>query len=240
MVKPEIKIVHLYAREMNIYGDNGNVLALSYRAKKYGIKVSTTVCNVGNKLDKGVDIIVAGGGQDRGQLLVQEDILKRAQEVKSMLNDGVVCLTVCGMYQLLGHEFITSDGQKIKGISYFDMTTKATDKRLIGNIIIRTDVGRVVGFENHSGQTFLAGDQPAFGEIVKGFGNNQTDKTEGAQLNNTIGTYLHGPILPKNIKLTDDLLKRALIRKYGNSHIMNEHLDDSIADKAAQIAAKRA
>jgi CobQ-like glutamine amidotransferase family enzyme len=239
MITHTLNIVHLYAKEMNIYGDNGNVLALSYRSKSRGITVKIKDCNVGDKLDSDVDIIVAGGGQDRGQLVVQNDIQKRSKELTAALSSGVSCLCVCGTYQLLGHEFITAEGQKISGIGYFDMTTVAKPQRLIGNIVLDTDYGQVVGFENHSGQTFLGTNQQAFGRVSRGHGNNEKDNTEGAILNNTIGTYLHGPILPKNPKITDELINRAIQRKYGKAQILPEHIDDSLELLAFKVAANR-
>ena len=239
MVKQSLTIVHLYPKEMNIYGDRGNVIALSYRAALRGVGTNILHCGLGDDIPKGVDIIVAGGGQDSGQLAVQADFTGKSKALHGMFNDGVVCLAVCGMYQLLGKEFITEDGIVIKGISYLDMYTEASDKRLIGNVIIQSDVGELVGFENHSGQTYLSSGQKPLGRVIKGFGNDETSLNEGIIYNNVFGTYLHGPILPKNPRLADELLRRALVRKYSNADIMNEHIDDSLELLAAKVAKTR-
>lgn len=235
----ELKIAHLYPKEMNIYGDRGNIVALRFRAGLRGISTNVVSCGIGDKLPGDTDIIVTGGGQDSGQQVVQRDLQGKASDIKSLFEDGVVCLAVCGMYQLLGHEFITAENEVITGLSYFDMTTIAVGERLIGNVVIRTDYGKIVGFENHSGQTKLKTTQPSLGKVIKGNGNNADDKTEGAVLNNVFGTYLHGPVLPKNPIFADELLKRALMRKYGDASVFNNEVDNSLETLAAQIAMTR-
>lgn len=239
MVNRSLKIIHLYPKEMNIYGDRGNLIALQHRAALRGIEVNIFSCGVDQDLPKDVDIIVTGGGQDSGQLAVQSDLAKKADSLLAFLNNGVVCLAVCGMYQLLGHEFITEENHTIKGLSYFDMITVAGGERLIGNIIIETQFGKIVGFENHSGQTKLGANQKSFGRVIKGSGNNNEDKLEGAVLNNVFGTYLHGPILPKNPAFADELLKRALLRKYGEPDILQTDVDNSLEALAAKVAMGR-
>lgn len=215
MVKQTITICHLYHQNMNIYGDTGNVHTLAYRLRMRGFTPRIVKCEVGEQLPKEVDIIVAGGGQDSGQLVVEKDLQHRQKELKAMANDGVVMLTICGTYQLFGHRFVTADQKVIQGISIFDLETQGSEERLIGNIVIKSAYGELVGFENHSGKTFLAGTQQSLGRVLKGAGNNGQDGEEGAVHKNAFGTYIHGPILPKNPVFADELLKRALARKYG-------------------------
>lgn len=234
-----LKIVHLYPKEMNIYGDRGNVIALQYRSALRAIDTIVVACGIGDKVPSDTDIIVTGGGQDSGQQVVQRDLQRKISNIKSLFDDGAVCLAVCGMYQLLGHEFITTENEVVKGLSYFDMTTIAAAERLIGNMIIKTDYGKMVGFENHSGQTKLNTAQASLGKVVKGNGNNTEDKLEGAVLNNVFGTYLHGPVLPKNPIFADELLKRALIRKYGIASILNNEIDNSLEALATKVAMTR-
>lgn len=233
-----ITIAQLYGQDMNIYGDNGNILTLVKRLEWRGYKTKLVHLEVGSKLPVDVDIIVGGGGQDAGQDKVKVDLKRKKDELTTAANNGVVMLMICGMYQLFGHKFITSENVTIEGISIFDMITKAGNKRIIGNVVVRTDeFGKLVGFENHSGQTYLSESQQALGIVIKGEGNNDRTNEEGAVTNNVFGTYLHGPVLPKNPLFADGLIKRALQRKYGVDNIHD--IDDKIATKASKIAMKR-
>lgn len=222
---------------MNIYGDTGNVRALTYRLQQRNIASQVVMCEVGEPLPTDADIIVAGGGQDSGQLVVEKDIIKRRHILKGMASDGVVMLVICGTYQLFGHRFITAEQATIKGVGMFDMETKAGSQRLIGNIIVDSEFGELVGFENHSGKTQLAATQASLGRVVKGAGNNGHDHKEGATFLNVFGTYMHGPILPKNPQFADELLKRALSRKYGDVELTS--INDLEEKAAAEIAKKR-
>lgn len=233
----KLDIGHLYPAQMNIYGDNGNVLTLLTRLRQRGFAPRLHPLEAGAAWPKELDIIVAGGGQDSGQAKVKEDLLKRGEELKSRVKDGLVLLAVCGTYQLLGHYFATTEGERLDGIGLFDAYTKAESKRLIGNIVISSPFGRMVGFENHSGQTHLAEGQLPLGRVEKGFGNDDASGKEGAVTLNAFGTYLHGPLLPKNPQFADELIKRALERRYGQTELVP--LDDSLALKAAAIAARR-
>jgi hypothetical protein len=192
---------------------------------------------VGDVWPKSIDIITAGGGQDSGQQVILEDLKKRSSDLRKMADDGVVMLTICGMYQLFGYYFKTADNQTLDGVGIFKAHTEAKDRRLIGNIVTSSPFGRLVGFENHSGQTFLESGQLPLGKVTKGFGNNETDDKEGAVTNNVFGTYLHGPLLPKNPHFADQLLKKAIEHRYGQVKL--KPVDDSIAIKAADIAARR-
>lgn len=232
----KIKICHLYKAEMNIYGDTGNTLALKWRLEQRGVEVDLIACGIGEKLPVDVDIVFSGGGQDSGQYEVRNDLIKRRKILQDFHKDGKVMLTICGMYQLFGHRFKTQQGT-IEGVSIFDMETIAGTDRLIGNVVSDSEFGELVGFENHSGRTYLTDKSISLGKISKGAGNNGEDETEGMVSINTFGTYLHGPLLPKNPVLTDEIIKRAVERKYGKG-VQFAQLDDSYAEKAAAVAKK--
>ncbi len=235
-----IKIMQLYPRDMNIYGDWGNVLVLKKRLMWRGFKVEVVDYNVGDSFDeisKEVDIIVGGGGQDSGQMKIQNDLIEIGPKLKILALNNVPMLMICGMYQLFGHYFITGDGQKIDGIGLLDITTRAGNERLIGNITTESrDFGMIVGFENHSGLTTLGPKTTELAKVIRGAGNNNQDGSEGARQYNVIGSYLHGSLLPKNPLLADWLIKKAVQRKYQTEDLAP--LDDDLADQARQIAAK--
>lgn len=238
MALKKLVIAHLYPAEMNIYGDRGNVIALQKRLAWRKIGSEVIVIEPGVKFDfKRADIIFGGGGQDRGQNVVAADLQARKANLHAAAKDGVVMLTICGTYQLFGHGFKTKDGELIPGISLFKMQTVGSDVRMIGNLVIKTQFGELVGFENHSGQTELEETQEAFGSVSKGFGNNDHSKLEGAVFNNVFGSYMHGPLLPKNPEFADELIKRALLRKFGSAELAA--LDDSIEHQAARVAMTR-
>ena len=233
----KLNIVHLYQKEMNIYGDNGNVEAIEYRLKKRGIDFKTTVVNVGDKIPEDADIIIGGGGQDSGQLLVNKDLITKKDQLKHMAENGVVMLMICGMYQLFGDKFITKDGNEIKGIEILPVTTKAGISRLIGNIVVDSNYGRLVGYENHSGETFLSKEASPIGKVIKGCGNDSKSSLEGCELNNVFGSYMHGPLLPKNPHFCDELIKRA-INRHKSTYTL-EKLDDELENEANNLAASR-
>lgn len=234
-----LRILHLYPREMNLYGDHGNVLALKRRCEWRDIKVEVVEHEMGDKLPEKCDIIFGGGGQDSGQQKIGEDLQKNSEIFRAWVEDGVPTLLICGLYQLFGNFFRTADGDTINGISALDIETVGGSRRLIGNAVVKTSkFGEVVGYENHSGLTTLGSGMRPFGEVVKGEGNNGSDGAEGVFYKNTIGTYLHGPILPKNPKVADFLIEAALRRKYGAEQGLAK-LDDSLETKARRIAAER-
>lgn len=239
MAVKQLSIGHLYPREMNIYGDTGNLKALEWRLKQRGIKTRVIRIEAGHKLPADIDILLGGGGQDSGQQVIQADLARRAKSLKAMADDGVAMLMVCGLYQLWGHYFKTAESQRILGVGIFDAVTEAGTERLIGNIVVQSPFGRLVGFENHSGLTVLAKDQLPLAKVIKGHGNNGSTGKEGAAYKNAFGTYLHGPVLPKNPNLADEIIRRALIRKYGRSAEQLSPLDDELALKAAELAARR-
>lgn len=237
MVK-SLKIVHLYPVEMNIYGDNGNALALKRRIEWRGLDAEIVGVEVGEELPSDVDMIVSGGGQDAGQARVEVDLQTKASQLRAMADDGVAMLLICGTYQLFGHRFVTSNSETIKGIGILDVETMAGQERLIGNITTKSQFGTLVGYENHSGLTYLGSSAKPLGEVMSGAGNNGVDKTEGATYQNVFGTYLHGPILPKNPEFADELIYRALDRKYGSVEDL-EPLDDEIELIAKRVASQR-
>lgn len=228
----KLRIAYLYPAEMNIYGDRGNIITLVQRLKWRGIEVQLDQINLGNDYDfSQADIIFGGGGQDKGQELVACDLLGRCESILAAAQAGTPMLVVCGLYQLFGRRFITAEGTELAGIGLFGAETNAGHERLIGNIVVRSRFGRLVGFENHSGQTTLDGDQAALGTVEKGSGNNTRSGHEGAILHNVVGTYLHGPILPKNPALADFLITAALKKRGVGTEL--KPLDDTLEHQAA-------
>lgn len=242
-----LTIVMLYPAEMNIYGDHGNLEFLTRRAELYGFTVNVIAYEPGDTFPDDADIILGGGGQDSGQTKITDDLVKLAPTLHKLAKNGVPMLVICGLYQLFGHYFLTAESVKISGIGLFDAYTSAGDTRLIGNIVTDWGEYELVGYENHSGLTYLNDGQTALASVVKGAGNNGQDATEGARIYNVFGSYLHGPLLPKNPQFADELLRLAVLHKYGDkvlraadatSEKMLGRLDD-LAEKAREIAITR-
>lgn len=234
---PTLTVVHLYPAEMNIYGDRGNVMALHRRLEWRGLPHRIVEVGPGDPFDvSAADIIFGGGGQDAGQLVVAADLRARSDDLHHATENGVVVLAICGTYQLLGRRFVTADGEEVTGIGILGLETVAGEGRLIGNVVVDSPHGRLVGFENHGGRTHLDPDQAPLGRVVRGRGNNGTTGEEGAVRRNVFGTYLHGPVLPKNPDLADELLRRALAR-HGITELTP--LDDRVEHAAARTAASR-
>lgn len=229
-----ITIGWLYPDLMSTYGDRGNIFCLTKRCQWRGIATLVTPVTPDTSITKlrNCDIIVGGGSQDRQQGIVIADLLKRKKELAAMFGDGKVGLFVCGSPQLLGHYYEKADKKKLPGLGIFDMVTHSGfDKpRLIGNLVAQTDLGVIVGFENHSGRTYLGKVKP-FGKVIRGFGNNGEDNTEGAVYNNCIATYSHGPLLPKNPHIADWLILKALEQKYHKTAPLTQ-LDDTLEKQA--------
>lgn len=233
-----IKILHLYSNDMNIYGDRGNILCLKWRLEKYGYETQIIEYNPGDEFPDKIDIIVGGGGQDSGQGKIQNDLLKIGEKLKQLADDGTPMLMICGLYQLFGKFFKTSNDDYIQGISIFDAETKAGNERLIGNIVTHSQqFGDIIGYENHSGQTFLGSGVHPLGRVRIGAGNNSVDVSEGIIYKNVIGTYMHGSLLPKNPRIADFLIQEAVIKKYGKFE--RKLIDDPYVDLARKIASKR-
>ncbi len=226
---------------MNLYGDRGNVISIKKRCEWRGIPVEVVDVGLGENIrPTGCDLFLFGGGQDREQALLADDLAgKKGADLRAIVEDGGVVLGVCGGYQLTGHFYETPEGEKLPGVGVFDLHTeprKPEEERLIGNVLVRVrapetdEVREIVGFENHGGRTYLGDGVEPLGEVVVGYGNNGKDGTEGAHRLNAYGTYLHGSLLPKNPWLTDQLIMNALRRADENFEL--EPLDDA-AEKAA-------
>jgi lipid II isoglutaminyl synthase (glutamine-hydrolysing) len=235
-VMAELRIAHLYAQFLNIYGDRGNIITLLQRARWRGIKATTHAIGLGDEIDPELyDLYFIGGGQDKQQQTIAADLVKRAKVLKTAVEGGAVILSVCGGYQLLGHYYQPHDGERLNGISLVDAHTIAGDRRMIGNVVVRREDGdTLVGFENHSGKTFLGPGVAPLGKATVGNGNNGEDGFEGCAHGTVYGTYLHGSLLPKNPQFADELLKKALARRHGDVPL--PELDDS----CEQAAHKRA
>jgi len=227
----ELKICHLYPDILNLYGDRGNVFCLEKRLEWRGIGADVTRMPLGSAASlAGFDIVFAGGGQDFLRPALLDELRRgRAAEIKAAIEDGVTFLTVCGGFQLLGNYFEDAKGNKTELIGAVDMYTLAGTKRNIGNYKFKCseDAGgsTVIGFEDHSGCSYLAKGINPLGTVLSGFGNNGSDKGEGVHYKNVFGTYSHGPVLPKNPEFCDHILLTALKRKYGTAELAA--LDDS-------------
>ena len=217
----ELRVCALYPEQMNIYADRGNILFLQRRCEWRGIGFSYSSAGPGEPVDaSSADFFYVGGGQDRDQIMVAADMVaSKREDLAAAVESGAVVLAVCGGYQLLGHSYQLG-AEKLPGLGLVDIETVREDgPRLIGNVAIEVDLGpgpRVLaGFENHGGRTYLGAGMPPLGKVLSGHGNNGGDGQEGVRRHNLVGTYLHGPLLPKNAWLADHLITLALGRRYG-------------------------
>lgn len=238
-VKP-LTIVHLFPELLNLYGDGGNVIALTRRLQWRGLPVEVREIGMGDAMDfSQADIVFIGGGADREQMIVKDAMVARKSELSAYVADGGVLLAVCGGYQFLGHSYAMDD-VVVEGLGVIDVETVRGEGRLIGNAVIQSDIcdAPIVGFENHGGRTTLGPDAKPLGRVLgKTFGNNGEDGFEGVHQGNLIGTYLHGPLLPKNPQVADYLIAQA----YGRRGDVLElaPLDDAIELEANRVMAKR-
>jgi CobQ-like glutamine amidotransferase family enzyme len=239
----ELRLLALYPDRMNIYADRGNILFLRRRCEWRGIGFSYAAAGAGETIDPAShDLVYLGGGQDRDQRAVAADMVESKREALGVaVADGAVMLAVCGGYQLLGHSYQLGE-ERLPGLGLADLeTVREPGKRLIGNVAIEVDLGdgpqTIAGFENHGGRTYLGDAATPLGRVVKGFGNNGQDGLEGVRRGNLIGTYLHGPLLPKNAWLADRLIVLALEHRYGSVSEL-EPLDDRF-ELAAQDCARQ-
>lgn len=223
---------------MNIYGDYGNILCIKKRLEWYGYKPEIVEYNQGDEFPSNIDMIIGGGGQDSGQQKIQDDLVKIGPKLIELAESGTPMLMVCGLYQLFGKFFMTSDGDKIQGINLLDIETYGKSERLIGNITTHSEeFGDIIGYENHSGQTFLGNGLSVLGRVRIGAGNNTTDAGEGARYKNVIGTYMHGSLLPKNPAIADFLIKKAVVNKYGKFN--KRKIKNDFTELARKFALKR-
>lgn len=234
-----LRIGWLYPTKMNIYGDRGNVIVLSQRAAWRGIEAQVIDLDIGDPIPDDIDVFFFGGGQDQEQIAVSNDLAgTKAEQLKSAIEHGAAALTVCGGYQLFGHAYRPHSAAPLPGIGIFDIETEAGDERFIGNVIAESEWGQLIGFENHSGLTWLGSGVEPMARIVHGRGNNGRDGTEGARYKNALGCYLHGSLLPKNPDLADWLIARGL--EYRGQNATLELLDDRLERRAHDAAVGRA
>lgn len=233
MTQLKLKLVHLYPLFLNLYGDAGNILALQKRCEWRGIELEVEHVNLNDKIEEGTDIYFIGGGQDRQQVEVSEELQKHKSILTAEYHNDAVFLGICGGYQLLGEYYQPHDAKRLEGIGLLDAYTVAGSTRFIGNVTAELNYlspTTIVGFENHSGLTYLnsdSGETKPMATVLMGKGNNGQDKSEGARSRNAFGTYLHGSFLPKNPHFADYLIKLALRKKY-NDDIELCALDDSL------------
>lgn len=238
MNEKTITVLQLYPRDMNIYGDWGNALVIKRRLEWHGYTPRLIEYNPGDAFPEDVDLIVGGGGQDSGQDKIQQDLLRIGGKLHELADADMPMLMICGLYQLFGKFFKTQDGHIIEGIGLLDIETHAGPERLIGNIATKShEFGEIIGYENHSGQTFLGHGVQPLGMVIKGAGNNGQDDTEGARYRNVLASYLHGSLLPKNPAIADFLIEKAITNKYGE--FTPTVIEDRFAELARDVALKR-
>ena len=240
----ELRVLALYPEQMNIYADRGNIVFLQRRCEWRGIGFSYAASGPGESFDPAAhDLLYLGGGQDRDQRAVAADMVESKREgLTAAIGDGAVMLAVCGGYQLLGHSYQLGE-ERLPGLGLADLeTVREPGERLIGNVAIEADLGdgprTIAGFENHGGRTNLGPGATPLGRVLRGFGNNGRDGSEGVRRDNLFGTYLHGPLLPKNAWLADRLIALALERRHGAAPGL-EPLDDTL-EQAAERCARHA
>ena len=237
--KRSLRIVHLYPELLNLYGDSGNMLVLRRRLEWRGMGCEVAEVHVGETPSLlGAHIVFVGGGSDREQRIVCESLQRVRSELAAFVEDGGVLAAVCGGYQLLGHSYLMGD-EEVRGLSLVDLHTDRGSPRLVGNIVVKSRIAAqpIVGYENHGGRTYLGAGVEPLGWVVSGHGNNGESGEEGCLYKNVLGTYVHGPLLPKNPGVADWLLARALERAYGEANLAP--LDDGEELAANLVMAER-
>jgi len=237
-----IRLGHLYPDYLNIYADRGNIAVLARRAAWRGHELDVSAVSVGDTLDLTHDLIYVGGGQDREQALVAHDLADKADAVHAAVAGGAAMLAVCGGYQLLGRGYRGFHGEDLPGVGLFPHETVAGERRMIGDVLLDCEwAGRTLaGFENHAGRTRLDPGAEPLGRVVAGFGNDGESAHEGCRVGRAIGTYLHGPLLPRNPWLADWLLEQALAHATGYEPEPLEPLPDELEAQAHEVASERA
>ena len=237
----DLNICHLYPDLLNVYGDIGNILILKYRAEQRNIEVNVSNVSMGDSFDsEKYDIVFFGGGQDYEQSIVSQDLIAtKKTELQKYVEENKVLLSICGGYQLLGNYYTTPEGEKLEGLKILDIRTDGGNTRFIGNTVIKNEDSNeiYVGFENHSGRTYLGPSLKPLGKILVGYGNNGEDGFEGCIYKNTFGTYFHGSFLSKNPEFADRLIITALNNKYDNVEL--QPLDDSFEKNAKDFIISR-
>ena len=239
-----IRVAHLYPDYLNIYADRGNIAVLDRRAAWRGFALEVTPIGVGTPLTGDYDLVYVGGGQDREQALIASDLASRAEPLAELVRNRAAVLAVCGGYQLLGRGYRGVAGEDLPGAGVFPLVTVAGERRMIGDVLLECelDAGEkrtVAGFENHAGRTVLDDAAEPLGRVVAGFGNDGASGYEGCRVGNAVGTYLHGPLLPRNPWLADWLLVRAVEHRTGERPVF-EALPDELERAAHAVSAERA
>jgi CobQ-like glutamine amidotransferase family enzyme len=241
----KIVVGHLYPDYLNIYADRGNIAVLSRRAAWRGHELDVRSVSIGEQLDPDEhDLLYIGGGQDREQALVAQDLLVKAAAIVESVAEGAAVLAVCGGYQLLGRSYRDFHGVELPGIGVFPFDTVAGDTRMIGDVLLECELEpgvrrTLAGFENHAGRTHLDAGARPLGRVVAGFGNDGASGWEGCRVGRAVGTYLHGPLLPRNPWFADWLLEQALAHRLGEAPALTP-LDDELEEEAHAISARRA
>ncbi len=241
-----IRVGHLYPEYLNIYADRGNIAVLERRAALRGHSLHVTAIGLGDLLPAGAhDLLYVGGGQDREQSLVAPDLAAKGPSIRDAVAGGAALLAVCGGYQLLGRGYLGRDGSFMPGAGLFPHETVAGDTRMIGDVLLECELTQgvripVAGFENHAGRTLLDSDAEPLGRVLHGFGNDGTSGYEGCRVERAIGTYLHGPLLPRNPRLADWLLAQALAHAGASEPRDLEPLADELEEAAFRVSAERA
>jgi hypothetical protein len=244
-VTAKIVVGHLYPDYLNIYADRGNIAVLGRRAAWRGIGFDYRTIGLGEPVQAGEhDLYYVGGGQDREQALIAPDLASKGDALREEVAQGAAFLAVCGGYQLLGRYYRDRSGAELPGIGLLPHYTVAGERRMIGDVLLQCELERgrrrtLAGFENHAGRTYLDEGAEPLGGVLAGFGNNGEDGSEGSRLGSAIGTYLHGPLLPRNPWLADWLIARALARRLGEPPDL-EALPDDFESAAQEVSAERA
>jgi hypothetical protein len=240
-----IVVGHLYPDYLNIYADRGNIAVLTRRAALRGHELDVRAIGVGDEIDPSAhDLLYVGGGQDREQALVARDLATKRDRVLEAADAGSAILAVCGGYQLLGRFYRFANGEELPGVGLFPLHTIAGERRMIGDILLECDLDgsrrTIAGFENHAGRTYLDEGAAPLGRVVAGFGNDGSSGYEGCRVGRALGTYLHGPLLPRNPWLADWLLAQAIAHRSGGDPPALDPLDDALEHAAHAVAAQRA
>ncbi len=239
----KVRVGHLYPDYLNIYADRGNIAVLSDRARRRGHELDVTAIGLRDVVRPGgIDLYYVGGGQDREQELVAHDLAAKAEPLRTAVEDGAAFLAVCGGYQLLGRSYRDVAGVELPGIGLLPLQTIAGTKRMIGDVLLECAwAGRTLaGFENHAGRTLLDDGAEPLGRVLAGFGNDGASGQEGCRHRRAYGTYLHGPLLPRNPWFADHLLAEALAHRTGGDPPVLEPLDDELETTAHAVSAARA
>jgi CobQ-like glutamine amidotransferase family enzyme len=235
----KVHVAHLYPDYLNIYADRGNIAVLERRLAWRGHELEVTPVSMGDRLPRDADLFYVGGGQDREQALVAQDLHGRAEELREAVEGGIAGLAVCGGYQLLGRFYRDVAGSELPGVGILPLHTVAGERRMIGDVLLDCDGRSLAGFENHAGRTILDEGAEPLGRVVSGFGNDGASGFEGCRAGRVVGTYLHGPLLPRNPWFADRVLEQALAHRTGDE-IRLPPLADELELAAQRVSAERA